>query len=120
MRPTDRRRDDELDDYDDLPAERPRKARKGGDGFARVVPYRNGAALAAYYCGVFGIIPLAAPFLSPIAFILGIIGLVKARKDPKARGTGHAIIGIVLGLLSIPAWVILYYTVFKPMMYPAS
>jgi hypothetical protein len=114
------RRDDEPDDYDDVPADRPRKAKakKGGDGFARVVPYRNGAALAAYYCGVFGLIPLAAPILSPIAFILGIIGFLKARKDPKARGTGHAIAGIVLGLLSVPLWIVLWFTVFKPMTDP--
>ena len=116
-----RRDDDELDDYDDVPAERPRKARsKKGDGLARVVPYRNGAALGAYYCGVFGFIPLAAPILSPIAVILGIIGLMKARRDAKARGTGHAITGIVLGLLSIPVWIVLWFTVLKPMMDPAS
>lgn len=114
-----RRDDDEADDYDDMPAERPRKARKG-DGLARVVPYKNGAALAAYYCGVFGLIPVIAPLLSPIAFILGIIGFIKARKDPKARGTGHALAGIVLGLLSIPVWVILWFTVFKPMTDPAG
>ena len=116
-----RRDDDEVDDYDDLPAERPRKTKsKKGDGFARVVPYRNGAALASYYCGVFGCIPVLAPLLSPIAFILGVIGLIKARKDPKARGTGHAIFGMLLGLLSIPTWILLWIFVFRPMTDPAG
>ena len=116
-----RRDDDEVDDYDDVPAERPRKARsKKGDGFARVVPYRNGAALASYYCGVFGLIPGLGLLLSPIAFILGIIGFIKARKDPKARGTGHAITGIILGIIDVPLWIVLWYTVFKPMTDPAG
>lgn len=116
-----RGRDDaEPDDYDDLPAERPRKPRRqgGGDGLARVVPYRNGAALAAYYCGVFGLIPVLGIFLAPIAFILGIIGFAKARKDPQARGTGHAIAGIVLGIIDIPLWIVLWFTVLKPMTEP--
>lgn len=115
-----RRDDDEPDDYDDMPAGRPRKARKGGDGLARVVPYRNGAALAAYYCGVFGLIPVVGFILGPIAFILGIIGFVKARRDPKARGTGHAIAGIVLGLIDPPLWIVLWYTVFQKLTDPAA
>jgi hypothetical protein len=115
-----RRDDDRPDDYDDLPAERSRKPKKGGDGLARVVPYRNGAALAAYYCGVFGLIPGLGLLLSPIAFILGVIGFVKARRDPKARGTGHAIAGIVLGLISIPLWIVLWFTVLKKLTDPAT
>jgi hypothetical protein len=119
-RKTRRQEDDEPDDYDDVPAERPRRPRRtgGGDGLARVVPYRNGAALAAYYCGVFGLIPGVGLLLAPAAFILGIVGLVKARKDPKARGTGHAIFGIVLGVIDVPLWIVLWFTVLKPMTDP--
>jgi hypothetical protein len=119
-RPKSRRRDedDEVDDYDDAPAPKGKKGSKKGGGFAKVVPYRNGAALGAYYCGVFGLIPVLGFVLGPIAFILGIIGLMKAKKNPKAHGTGHAIAGIILGIVDVPLWIILWYTVFKDLMNP--
>jgi hypothetical protein len=107
----DRRRDeDDLDDYDDLPPERPRRPRRAqGEGFATIVPYRNGPALAAYYTGVFGLIPVLGFVLGPLAFILGIVGLVKARRNPNAHGTGHAIAGIVLGVIDPVLWIVLWY-----------
>lgn len=114
-RPRRRRRDEEdLDDYDDVPPPRRQKTRRSGsgDGFATVVPFRNGPALAAYYCGVFGLIPVLGFVLGPIAFILGIIGLAKKKKNPKIHGTGHAIAGIVLGLIDPFLWIVLWYTVF--------
>ena len=114
-RPRRRRRDEEEpDDYDDAPPRRqkPRKS-GGGDGFATVVPFRNGPALAAYYCGVFGLIPVLGFVLGPIAFILGIIGLVKKKKNPQVHGTGHAIAGIVLGLIDPVLWIVLWYAVFE-------
>ena len=114
--PRDRRRDeDDLDDYDDLPPER-RRPRRDGEGFATLVPYRNGPALAAYYTGVFGLIPILGFILGPVAFILGIIGLVKARKNPKAHGTGHAIAGIVLGVVDPVLWIVIWVIVFRDTM----
>ncbi len=115
-RPRRRRRDeDDLDDYDDAPPprrEKPHKKSGGGEGFATVVPFRNVPALAAYYCGVFGLIPIRCFVLGPIAFILGIFGLVKKKKNPQVHGTGHAIAGIVLGLIDPILWIVLWYTVF--------
>lgn len=115
-RPRKRRRDeDDLDDYDDAPPprrDRPRKS-SGGDGFATIVPFRNGPALAAYYCGVFGLIPILGFVLGPIAFILGIIGLVKKKNNPKVKGTGHAVAGIILGLIDPVLWIVLWYAVFQ-------
>lgn len=105
-------RDDEFDDYDAPMPEAPRPRKQGGDGFATVVPYRNGAALAAYYLGVFGLIPGVGFVLGPLALIFGIVGLIKARKNPKAHGTGHAIAGILLGLIDPVLWIVLWYTVF--------
>ena len=95
--------EDDLDDYDNLAAE----------GFATIVPYRNGPALAAYYTGVFGLIPILGFVLGPLALILGIVGLMKARKNPKAHGTGHAIAGIVLGVIDPVLWIALWYFVFR-------
>ena len=118
-RPRRRRRDeDDLDDYDDVPPPRREKHRKssGGEGFATIVPFRNGPALAAYYCGVFGLIPVLGFILGPIAFILGIIGLVKKKKNPKVHGTGHAIAGIVLGMIDPVLWIVLWYVVFDKLM----
>jgi hypothetical protein len=98
------------DDYDDLPAGRPRPPRQdSGEGFATLVPYRNGPALAAYYTGVFGLIPLLGFLLGPIALVLGIVGLVKARRDPKAHGTGHAVAGILLGIIDPFLWIAIWY-----------
>jgi len=115
-RPRRRRRDEEEpDDYDDVPPprrERPRKS-SGGDGLATIVPFRNGPALAAYYCGVFGLIPILGFVLGPIAFILGIIGLIKKKKNPKVHGTGHAFAGIILGLIDPVLWIVLWYAVFQ-------
>lgn len=108
---------DEDDDDDD----RPRKRRGGA-----VIPTGNGMALAAYYCGfgglifILGSIALAAalaPNIPPVlifalmyggggifavlAIIFGIVGLVKVKRNPEARGTAHAVIGIVLGGLEL-------------------
>jgi uncharacterized protein YqgC (DUF456 family) len=102
--------EDDLDDYDDLPPEPHRRPpRPTGGGFATVVPYRNGAALAAYYIGVFGLIPILGFVFGPLAIILGVIGLVKARKNPQAHGTGHAIAGIVLGVIDPLLWIVVIY-----------
>lgn len=111
-----RRADD--DDYDD---DRPRR-RKGG----AIIPYRNGLALASYYCGFGGLIfilgglalavvtaptpPLkivytmmlgGGPICALLAIGFGIAGCIKANRNPEARGTAHAVIGMVLGALEI-------------------
>lgn len=95
-----RRRDE--DDYDDDDDDRPRRRRRqpeGDDGLSTLIPYKNGMALAAYYCGVFSLIPCIGGILSIIALFLGIGGLRYAKKNPQAKGTAHAVIGIVLGAL---------------------
>jgi hypothetical protein len=83
--------DDEFDDED------------GNDVVETLIPYKNGLALGAYYCGVFGLVPILGMILGPIALVLGILGLRYSRRNPKARGAGHAITGIILGGLSTVA-----------------
>lgn len=68
----------------------------GSDGVQAVIPTKNPLALMAYYSGVFSIV--CAP-LGPIALVLGILGL-RAVKQKNLPGTAHAIVGIVLGVLT--------------------
>ena len=93
--------DDDVDDYDDAPQQKKRKR----SGVETLIPYKNGMALAAYYCGVFSLIPIVGFLLGPVAIVLGILGIAKARQAKKqAGGMGHAIAGIILGIAGIIAW----------------
>jgi hypothetical protein len=77
-------------DYED----RQRRPFQGDDdAISSLIPYKNGQALAAYYVGVFSLIPCVGFALA----ILGILGLNFAKNNPTAKGAGHAIAGIVLG-----------------------
>lgn len=76
--------------------------RKDGDAIAGVIPYKNPAALFAYYCGIFSILPCFP--LGITAFILGIVGLRAVKQNPELRGTAHAWIGIITGLLFGGFW----------------
>jgi hypothetical protein len=100
---------------------------EGGDVVAGIIPYKNPGALSAYYLGIFCLVPLAGVilivvysalgggpealaflgiasplglFLGPFALLLGVLGVRRASAHPGARGTGHAIVGTVLGLLT--------------------
>jgi hypothetical protein len=97
-RPRRRYQEDDYDDEDDEPRPR-RRRRQEADPLGGLIPYRNGQALAAYYCGVFSLIPCVGLILGPIALIMGILGLRYSKLHPAAKGGGHAIAGIVLGLL---------------------
>ncbi len=81
---------------------RPYPSHPRGDdsGLSTLIPYTNPKSLVAYYCGVFGLIPVLGFILAPIALIFGILALAYVRRNPTAKGTGHAIVGIVLGALS--------------------
>jgi hypothetical protein len=70
------------------------------DGVETFIPYKNPQGLIASYLGVFALIPCAGAGLGPAAFILGVMGYRYSRRHPTARGGGHAIAGIVLGLLT--------------------
>jgi Domain of unknown function (DUF4190) len=119
------REDDDNDERADDDAPRRRKSRRRAadeddGGVATVIPYRNGLALAAYYCAVFGLIPcfIGLGIFGAVPLILGILGLRKASSDPNARGTGHAWVGIILGgielLFGCGAVGFVIFTMFNP------
>ncbi|HXG12041.1 MAG TPA: DUF4190 domain-containing protein [Gemmataceae bacterium] len=81
--------------------------RTDDDAVATIIPYKNPKALLAYYFGVFGLIPCVGAILGPAALVLGILGLRYVRQHPTAHGTGHAIAGIVLGIIDLYNWVII-------------
>lgn len=95
-----RRRDEDEDDYD-----RPRRRRPhpDDDGTGGLIPYKNPKALAAYYCGVFGLIScfLVLGIFGIVPIVLGVKGLKYAKLHPEAKGQAHAIIGIVLGVIEV-------------------
>ncbi len=62
-----------------------------------IVPYKNPQALAAYYLGLFSIIPLLGFFLALASVPLGILGLKARSRQPAIHGAVHAWIGIVIG-----------------------
>src|SRR5262245_58421927 len=92
------------DDYDDDDLPRRKKSSNLG-GLDYVIPFRNGMALASYYCGVFGIIGCfllgVGGLFGVVPIILGILGMMAASKNPEAHGRGHAITGIVLGTIEL-------------------
>lgn len=71
------------------------------DATGGVIPYKNPAALIAYYVGIFGLVPMLGTPLALAAIILGIIGLGRRKKGLAVGGKVHAIVAIVLGLVSL-------------------
>jgi len=65
-----------------------------------IIPYRNKYALAAYYMGVFSLIPGLGIILGPAAFTTGVMGLKDVKSSPEDKGTLHAWAGIILGGLT--------------------
>jgi hypothetical protein len=109
-----RRRRSRDDDDDD----RPRRSKDDG-GVSYVIPYKNVPALISYYVGVFGLILCILGGLSLFsgvtAIVLGIMGMMRASKNPQAHGRGHAITGMILGgvqVLAACGWVGLFVTPF--------
>ena len=109
--PTDDREDDEPrrarrplrdDGYEDEDDDRPRRRRRrdddeDGDATGGLIPYKNGMALAGYYCGVVGLLPVLGLVLGVLAIVFGILGLKHKSRHPAHGGTAHTIVGIVLG-----------------------
>ena len=75
-----------------------------GDATGGVIPYKNGPALAAYYLGIFSLLPCGGLLLAIPALIFGIIGLKRRRENPAVKGSVHAWIGIIMGGIFTIIW----------------
>src|SRR5690242_752990 len=69
--------------------------------FGRRADSRQGTALRAYRCGVFGLIPLAGLLLGPAAVVLALIAWREGLRDPAARANGYVVAALVLGLATL-------------------
>ncbi len=124
------RRDD--DEEEDPP--RPRRKKSKSGALSGIIPYKNGLALLAYYLGFAGLIVILGSvallktnpgwvnpklvralmtgvggFLALLAGIFGGIGLFHVSQHPEAKGTAHAITGIIMGALEILGLLVLLF-----------
>jgi hypothetical protein len=69
--------------------------------FGRRPDSRQAAALRAYRCSVFSLIPLAGLLLGPAAIVLALLAWRQGRRDPAAGGTGYVVAALVLGTATL-------------------
>lgn len=89
------------------PAPFAQPAASGGDATGGIIPYKNPAALIAYYVSIFSLFPFIGFPLGLIAFGLGVKGLIDRSRRPEIKGSVHAWIGIILGGGCAVVWGIL-------------
>jgi hypothetical protein len=80
------------------------RSEPAGDATGGIIPYKNPAALFAYYLGIASGLPLIGLPLGIAAFVLGIMGLQARRRNPAIKGSVHAGIGIGCGCLFTVFW----------------
>jgi hypothetical protein len=82
-----------------------RRSSQGGDAVedvvSTIIPYKNAAALAAYYLGLFSCFPLLGFPLAVASLVLGVKGLKTAGRNPEARGKIHAWVGLICGTIGL-------------------
>ncbi len=61
-------------------------------------PTKNPPALAAYYLGIFSLIPLVGIPMGITAVVIGIKALRNAREHPEVKGKIHAWVGIIAAI----------------------
>lgn len=79
-----------------------------------LIPYKNKPALIGYYLGVFAFIPVLGVLPGIPAFVLGIMGLRKASRNPEVRGKGHAIVALVGGVLALVEVLVFLWVFIRP------
>ena len=80
-----------------------------------LIPYKNGAALAAYYIGVVALIPFLGLLAAPFAIGFGVVGIRAYNREPKCKGIVHAWVGIALGVFSFVEVALILFVVIPQM-----
>lgn len=76
------------------------------DNIQTLIPTKNKPALLSYYFGIFGLIPfLGLPF-TILAIIFSIIGLKQFKNQPTPGAKGHALVGLILGIVQATIFMI--------------
>lgn len=75
-----------------------------GDKTGGLIPYKNPAALAAYYLGILSGLPLIGLPFGIAAFLLGLRGLKARNENPVIKGSIHAGIGVGCGCFFALLW----------------
>ncbi len=86
-----------------VPAQAPQNT---NDSMQVLMPTKNKPALFAYYFGVFGLIPIIGLLFSVAGVVLGIMGLSKYKTNPTPGAKGHALAGLILGIVELVIFVI--------------
>jgi sorbitol-specific phosphotransferase system component IIC len=84
--------------------EPPTQVASGGgvdEAVATIIPYKNPAALIAYYLGLFSCFPVLGFPMAIIALVLAFKGFKARRLNPQAHGTAHAWVGLVCGTIGL-------------------
>jgi len=69
--------------------------------FGKRVDPRQAAALRAYRCGIYSLIPLAGLLLGPAAIVLAIRAWREGRRDPERQAPVYVVGALVLGLTTL-------------------
>jgi hypothetical protein len=96
--------EDEDEEYERRRRRRVRRRDEDGDEVvSTIIPYKNPKALASYYLGIFSLIPVIGLLLAIVAITLGILGFRDRNRNPRIKGTAHAIVGVSVGVFSLIA-----------------
>jgi hypothetical protein len=112
-----RRRPVDDDDDDDEDYERPRRRRRHEEDededddevIKTIIPVRNPMALASYYLCFVALLPALGVLVALVSIVLGILGIAESKRNRKAKGSAHAIIGIYVSLISVPLNIVACY-----------
>ncbi len=69
-----------------------------------IMPVNNPKSLIAYYLGFLALLPLVGVLAAIPAIALGVAAVKVARHLPGNEGHGHAIVGIILGVIGLLLW----------------
>jgi hypothetical protein len=68
--------------------------------FGETAPVNNPAAMTAYRCSLYGLLPVVAIPLAPIAIRYALAAFRAYRANPKVGGQGQALVSIILAVAS--------------------